>query len=349
MPMPRPALFAPAAFAMLAACSTTEINAVEMKAFTESMSRSLAIVNKRLDQMNLPQREADARRASVLANTGYYGLEGDCALKPSPLLTDLETLENPPFGERCRLVGLDATDTPLPFEPPREIDHAEAARRTAADLADYVAAISDLSASEEPTQVSRKLATSLAALTTLTETGIQVATSDNKFKFDRDVSNTISSGSTLAETFAREGLEAMRYRALAAIVRDADPSVTAACVQLALWMADEEDVERRADVDALQDDEVDASERAGAAFQAGATGDPELEELVRRMEATHARIAEDDAKAKWRVFLTAAQAHRALRDALDDPADIEAAARAQKRLQTLVEQTIAFVEAVENL
>jgi len=316
-----------------------------MRAFTTAMETNLEIVDSRLEKMNLPEQIAADRRAQLVAKSGFYELGADCVIEPSALLTDFETLSLPYFDERCKMVGVSGQGENVEFVVAPELDRAEAAKRTSADLKAYLDAISDLSATDQPTQVASQLAASLAALNKLAESA---AESRGK-TIDKDITNTVKAGSTLAETLAREGLEAMRYRALSAIVRDADPAVYEACLQLALWLAQEEDEAQKADLNALKDAEDAATERAVTLFVNGMTDEAGLSILILKVDEAYGKMAERDRTAKWRVFISAAQAHRALRDAFDRPADIETAAMAQARLDTLVRQTIAFVEAAENL
>lgn len=325
---------------LAAACSTAEIQKVEMKAFTTSMSRSLDIVEDRIERLDLERRLKEDRHASVVAASGHYELGAGCLTKPSALLTDPETVSAPYLDERCEVTPRGPMTEPLALEPAPELDRAVAARRTSADLKAYVDAVDALISSDEPEQVAGKLASSLAALNDLAESAGELAGKE----IPRNVARTVETGSTLAETLAREGLEAMRYRAVSAIVRDADPAVYEACLQLALWLADADDEALAREVEALSEAEVAAME-ASVTRQDRATLDAALREFEARFDA----VAKRDRNADWRVFLAAAQAHRALRDALDRPADIEAAARAQKRLDVLVRQTIAFVEAAEEL
>ncbi len=333
------------ALILLGACSTAEIQSVEMLAFTTSMEENLKIVDSRLEKMNLPDRIADDRRAQLVANSGYYELSEGCAIKPSALLTEFETLSLQYFDERCKMVGLDGKAAKVAFVLEGDLDRDVAAKSNSAVLKAYMAAISELSSSDGPTQVASKLAASLTALNKLAE-GV-VSFQGEAIK--PDVSNTIKVGSTLAETLAREGLEAMRYRALAAIVRDADPAVYAACLQLALWLAHQERMKPLDDAfDALNDAEVAATDRAVTMFLNGVTDETELSDLISTEEDAYKAMAEFDRKANWHVFIGAAQAHRALRDAFARPFDLDAAAKAQVRIDTLVNQTIAFVKAVNS-
>lgn len=331
------------ALVLAGACSTTEIQSVEMQAFTKSMEQNLKIVDSRLAGIDLPALIADDRRAQLVEKSGYYELE-DCIVEPSALLTDPEDISAPYFDERCKLNAKDKNAEEVAFDMAPGLDRAVAAQRTSADLKAYMAAISDLGASDQPTRVAGQLAASLGALNNLAES----AAAFGGRKIDKDVTNTIKAGSTLAETLAREGLETMRYRALAAILRDADPAVYAACIQLALWLAQDEDQAMRDDLDALADAEDEATRFAAFGSDGGAAHRETLAAKLRAVEDRYAALAKRDRAAKWRVFLSAAQAHRALRDAFDRPADIQAAAKAHARLDTLVEQTLAVAEAAGN-
>lgn len=333
-----------AALILLGGCSTAEIQSVEMRAFTQSMEQNLKIVDSRLEGIDLPALIADDRRAQLVEKSGFYELE-DCTVKPSALLTNPEDLSAPYFGERCKLTGFDKQADKVAFVMAPQLDRAVAAQRTSADLKAYLAAISDLGGADHPTRVAGELAASLGALNNLAES----AAAFSGKKIDKDISNTVKAGSTLAETLARDGLEAMRYRALAAILRDADPAVYEACIQLALWLAQDEDQAMRDDLTALADAEDAATGFATFGSDGGAADQATLAMMLKEVEARHKALAERDRAAKWRVFLSAAQAHRALRDAFDRPADIQAAAAAHARLDTLVTQTIAVVQAAENL
>ena len=321
---------------------------VEMKAFTTAMDTNLDVVEKRLHSLELEEMERNERFNQITEIGGFFTLVGECASKPSPLTTDLKTLENATFGDSCKLVATTARGEHPDFKPSQELDNAIATKRMAGTLRKYVEAISELSDSDAPSQVAQKLGKSLMTLTTLTETGVEVATQKD-FKFSDDVSRTINTSKTLAETLAQEGLGAMRYRALAAIVADSDPSVTAACIQLALWLAEKDAATLRDDLKALQQEEENARRRAEELVNSNIADDATLVELVRKTQALYDKIAKTDKGAEWRVFLSAANAHRALKEALENPVDIEFAVRAQTRLQVLVERTIAFVEAAENL
>ena len=340
--------FAVSLLAFGVACSTTEISMVEMKAFTTAMDTNLDVVEKRLHSLELEEMERNERFNQITEIGGFFTLVGECASKPSPLTTDLKTLENATFGDSCKLVATTARGEHPDFKPSQELDNAIATKRMAGTLRKYVEAISELSDPDAPSQVAQKLGKSLMTLTTLTETDVEVATQKD-FKFSDDVSRTINTSKTLAETLAQEGLGAMRYRALAAIVADSDPSVTAACIQLALWLAEKDAATLPDDLKALQQEEENARRRAEELVNSNIADDATLVELVRKTQALYDKIAKTDKGAEWRVFLSAAYAHRALKEALENPVDIEFAVRAQTRLQVLVERTIAFVEAAENL
>lgn len=331
------------ALILLGACSTAEIQSVELLAFTKSMEQNLKIVDSRLEGINLPALIADDRRAQLVEKSGFYELE-DCTIKPSALLTDPDDLSAPYFDERCKLIGLDKNSDKVEFDMAPGLDRAVAAQRTSADLKAYMAAISDLGASDQPTRVAGDLAASLSALNNLAES----AAAFSGKQIDKDTANTVKTGSTLAETLAREGLEAMRYRALAAILRDADPAVYEACIQLALWLAQDEDQALRDDLDALEEAEGEATRFAVFESDGGAVDRQALAAKLTAVEERHKALADRDRAAKWRVFLSAARAHRALRDAFDRPADIQAAANAHARVDALVDQTLAVVKATGN-
>jgi hypothetical protein len=328
---------------MVGACSTAQIQSVEMDAFTTSMSENLTLVDAKVAALNLPERIADDRRAQLITRSGFYELE-DCVLKPSALLTNAEDLSAPYFDDRCKLNGLDKQADAVPYVMAAELDRAVAAQRTSSDLKDYLNAISELGGSDQPNEVANNLAASLDALNRLAES----AAAFGDKKIDKNVTNTVEAGSTLAQTLAREGLEAMRYNALAAVVRDADPAVYEACIQLALWMAEDEDETLKSELRALQDAADEATTFAVSESDGGVADQQVLATKLKEVERRYKTLADHDHAAKWRVFITAAQAHRALRDAFDRPADIEAAANAHARLDTLVNQTIAVLKAAEN-
>lgn len=139
---------------------------------------------------------------------------------------------------------------------------------------------------------------------------------------------------TFFTTFAREVAETLRYRRLRAIVEAADPFVTTASVQLAILTFGKEEP-------AL----VSQSSRLMAAIDSETAGS---EANLAEIESAHTAMSDADAKAAFRGYAEIGRTHRAIREALDAPADLDRLSEANRRIIALAEAFKDLAEAIET-
>ncbi len=295
---------------------------------------------------SLAGRVAAARRADFAAANVLYGTSNRdaCQYNRPELAIAAER-----FDEACALVPLKLVDDE-PVAAASEYDPAsvQAAAQVVipagdvallreqlgygirTDLVAYSQALAALAESQDPAAIGTAAGNAFDAITGLQD-AVSAAASPTKTAAPSGPAR--KPARTFVATLAREIAETLRYQRLKSVVDAADPYVTTAAVQLSILTYEGER----------------ASLEGQAATMMSAVDDSNVgsEADLARIEAAHAAMADADGKAAFRRYAEIGRTHRAIRDALDGPADIARLSEANKRIVALATAFKELAAAIE--
>lgn len=277
--------------------------------------------------------EARAKQHAILAMDGCESAIGISVELGDPALQD--------FTRHCRLATVMLNNLSVPVAIRPEDDQpgvaGENARRIAVALSDYAAALSALATAETPQEVGEAFA---AASTSLVNLGSEASSVGRGSPLSPEELKVAQTGASVLQTALVGALEARRYRLLANIVDAADRHVAVASRILASWYFEPDRQQILANYEALRS--------AMAQYQdAVATESPKRVQLAEVAHEAYETVAAAEESAAWKPFLGIAETHSLIREAMQEPANLESLSAVNARIGKLVEQVQAFVGAVD--
>lgn len=317
----------------------TESRTANVAVFAETVSTQLDAVEKQL-AVSARETGIPADRRAAMAETGasYQLGEGSCS--PFGAFEAEETDEQLRIAQRCELIpylGGQKFEEGDFAQRERDLRHS---RTLAKALDNYATGLKEIATAETTKEVGDSFGKAFAAVQGAANAAVKL---DDKLGLKPEVVSVAAAGQPLAATLIEGALENARYRALRSIVTAADTTVRDASLQLAAILYDYEEKTVNEKAAAFSSSLLEQSKIVNTGNRAARLA------ALEAVEKAKAELeAEDDKRLSLVVFKIPA-AHSAIAKSLDEKATLEEFVASQNRIFDLVEQTDAFVKAVEDL
>jgi hypothetical protein len=295
---------------------------------------------------SLPDRVSSARRADFAAAGVQYGTSDRDACEYNRPDVAIAAQR---FDEACALVPLKLVNNE-PVTAASEYDpvsvqaaakHIVKARNIPllreqlgygirTDLIAYSQALTALAKSDDPAAIGTAAGNAFDAITGLQDAASAAASATGQ---PVPAGSARKPARTLVSTLSREVAETLRYKRLKSVVESADPYVTVAAVQLSILTFEGE----KASLEGQSARMMEAIDDLSAGSEAN----------LAEIEASYAAMADADSRAAFRGYAEIGRTHRAIRAALNGPADIKRLSEANKRIVALAVAFQDLAAAVE--
>ncbi len=339
----RKPLLAAAALPLLGACSTGHLTP-DITNYGKTVEAIVAEDVKTPAARSLPDRIAAQRRIDFAASRVIYGSSDReaCSYDRPDVAADA-----PAFRDSCTLVprilvGDDLQVAASEYDPAAAQAAADVVINAGddallreqlgygvrEDLVAYGKALAELASTTDPAATGVAVGQAFDAITGLKDSLSAAASETGQ---PAPPSAIRQPARTLVSTLVGEIAETLRYRRLKSVVQSADPFIQQASVQLAIL--------------AFRGEGAALEAKAARMTDALAEQEPGSAASLAEVEAAHAALATADGKAAFGRYAEIGRAHRAIREALEAPADLDRLRAANQRIIALAEAFKAVAEA----